>query len=313
MVGFRPAWFVHVNTESAFPRYTKTIDLAAKTGMLIGPLEDKHAAARFIELVEDAFDLCRYYNILIEAPNAKACAYKEMGKCPAPCDGSISMEQYRRMIDWSAQVAVDPAAFVQEQTGRMQQAAAELRFESAGKIKAFIEQVSQFGKGAFRHARQLEDFRFVSLQRGPREGAAKVFSIAPGDVEEICGYVATDASSPIQSPGRGGPFDPSTSSGLLSRLRTRQARRLNESLGELRELIASHPSRGQAIDRLSTERIGIVSHHLFLAKQTSGVFLRLDDLNDKTLAKALADLQKQPIKETAGDEDEGLLKELQTI
>ena len=29
MVGFRPAWFVHVNPEATFPRYTKTIDLGA--------------------------------------------------------------------------------------------------------------------------------------------------------------------------------------------------------------------------------------------------------------------------------------------
>jgi hypothetical protein len=310
MVGFRPAWFVHVNPDTGFPRYTKTIDLTAKTGTLIGPLEDKHAAARFIQLIEDAFDLCRYYNILVEAPNAKACAYKEMGKCPAPCDGSISMEQYRRMIEWSARVAVDTAAFVAEQTERMQRAAAELHFESAGKIKAFVEQVSQFGKGAFRHARRIEDFRFVSLQRGPREGTAKVFLVSQGEVEEHCGCI--DASAPFSrlacEPRPGAP--PPQAHG-----RGGQARRLNEALGELRELIASHPSHVKTLDRLAAERIGIVSHHLFLAKQTSGVFLRLDDVNDKTLAKALAHLQKQQIKETAlgDDDDEGLLKELQTI
>src|SRR5207244_13517095 len=99
MVGFRPACFIHVNPETNFPRYTKTIDLA-KRGELLGPIEDKHAAGTLIELVEDAFDLCRYYNILVQAPHGRACAYKEMGKCPAPCDGSIDMDQYRLMIRW---------------------------------------------------------------------------------------------------------------------------------------------------------------------------------------------------------------------
>src|SRR5207248_5372838 len=55
MVGFRPAWFVHVNPDAYFPRYTNTIDLTTKTGLLIGPVEDKHAAARLIQLAEDAF------------------------------------------------------------------------------------------------------------------------------------------------------------------------------------------------------------------------------------------------------------------
>src|SRR3954451_11165654 len=102
MVGFRPAWFVHVNPEARFPRYTKTTDLTIKSGLLIGPVEDKHAAARLMQLAEDSFDLCRYYQVLVEAPHGRACAYKEMGKCPAPCDGSISMEQYRRLVGWSA-------------------------------------------------------------------------------------------------------------------------------------------------------------------------------------------------------------------
>src|SRR5205807_1860255 len=117
---FRPAWFVHVNPDANFPRYTKTIDLTTKTGVLIGPVEDKHAAARLIQLAEDSFDLCRYYNILVESPNARACAYKEMGKCPAPCDGSITMDQYRAMVSASANTLVVPAPFVRERKIQMQ-------------------------------------------------------------------------------------------------------------------------------------------------------------------------------------------------
>src|SRR4051812_222786 len=154
MVGFRPAWFVHVNPDANFPRYTKTIDLTTKTGMLLGPVEDKHAAARLIQLAEDGFDLCRYYNVLVEAPAGKACAYKEMGRCPAPCDGTISMPQYRRLVQWSAETLVDPDPFRQEQTRRMQQAAAELRFESAAKVKAFIDSLAPLGKGPLRHVRR---------------------------------------------------------------------------------------------------------------------------------------------------------------
>jgi len=54
-----------VNPAQPFPRYVKTTHLSRR--VLIGPLEDKHAAARLIALVEDAFDLCRYYNVLVES------------------------------------------------------------------------------------------------------------------------------------------------------------------------------------------------------------------------------------------------------
>lgn len=278
MVGFRPAWFVHIDSNANFPRYIKTSDLTIKTGVYIGPFEDKHAAARFIQLAEDSFDLCRYYNILVDAPRGKACAYKDMGKCPAPCDGSISMDQYRRMIDWSAQVGIHPAEMIEDQTRRMQQAAEELRFETAGKIKAYIDQISQFGQGPFRFAQNLENFQFLSLQPGPREGSAKLFLITPGRIEDIAGLITA-------------PDNPA------------------EILQEVHALIAGRsPS---SADRIGAERIGIAAHHLFSPKQTSGSFLPLKSLDEKFLIRSYRNIQNQ---KPQGDiEDEGMMKELQAM
>jgi excinuclease UvrABC nuclease subunit len=276
MVGFRPAWFVHVNPDHPFPRYVKTIDLS-KPGLPIGPLEDKHAAAGLIEIAEDAFDLCRYYNVLVEAPAGRACAYKEMGKCPAPCDGSISMEQYRGMVEWSARGVVDPATLVRDHTRRMQQAAAELRFETAAKIKALIDRLSQLGKGPYRHVALLKDFRYLSLQHGPREGTARVFVITPGAIEEIAGLIAE-------------PVKP----GELLRLA------LERAAGE----------RAEPLDQTQAERVGIVTHHLFSAKHR-GVFLRLDTIDEKAVVKGFKELRKQTPQEEI--EGEGVMKELQAL
>ncbi len=276
MVGFRPAWFVHVNPEAPFPRYTKTINLPGKTGLLLGPLEDKHAAARLVQLTEDAFDLCRYYAILVESPNAKACAYKEMGKCPAPCDGSISMDQYRNLIDWSAQTLIEPTGFLRDQAGRMQHAAAELKFESAAKIKSFLDSLGQLGKGSFRYVRRIEDFRFLSLQHGPRAGTAKLFLITPGHIEELAGLLA----------------EPSDCTDLLQLALQRSADQIAE------------------IDSVGSERIGIVTHHLF-APRHKGVFLPLLSANEKSLPRLFRDLSKQSLPEES--EAEGVLKELQSL
>jgi excinuclease UvrABC nuclease subunit len=280
MLGFDPAWFVHVNPATPFPRYVKTIDLS-RQGVLIGPIEDKHAAARFVQLVEDAFDLCRYYNVLVEAPRGRACAYKEMGKCPAPCDGSISIEQYRKMIRWSAATVVSPAAFVEEHTRRMAAAAAELNFESAAKIKQYLGQISQFGKGSFRFARRLEDFRYLALQQGPRVGTAKLFLVTPGNIEEVGGLIAAPA--------------------LATDL--------------LREILDRDADTPDDLSEQGAERIGVVADHLFRARRISGVFVPLDQLEDRSLAKAYRELQKQrtPDEPQEGDGDEGVVKELQQI
>jgi excinuclease ABC subunit C len=279
MTGFQPAWFVHVNPDARFPRYTKTIDLDIQSGQLIGPIEDKHAAFRLMENAVDWFDLCRYYNILTESPNATACAYKEMGKCPAPCDGSISMDQYRRLVEWSANTLVNPSSLIQEHTQRMKQAAADLKFESARKIKAYVDSLSQLGKGPFRHVRRLRDFKFLSLQRGPKDGTAKAFIITPGQIEELCGLI-------------GPPEHPA-------------------------ELITAAMAEANAkpmdwLDSVGAERVGVVSYHLFSPKATQGVFLPLDRIDEKSILKAFRDLQKQK-KDEVGEATEGVTKELQAM
>jgi hypothetical protein len=281
MVGFRPAWFIHVDPDADFPRYVKTIKLTEKPGVYVGPLEDKHAAARLIELIEDAFDLCRYYNILLEAPRGRACAYKEMGKCPAPCDGSISMEQYHRMIEWSAATLADPSEMIHQQNDRMKHAAAELRFETAAKIKAFIEQLSKLGKGSFRHARRLPDFGYITLQPGPKPGSAKLFLILPGLIEEIADILT----------------EPDRPSELLRTIFT--------LAGEF-----SDPT----LDTPGVERIGIVAHHLFSPKRSQGVFLSVEDLADpsgKTFLKAYRTVAK--VEQPEEVEAEGVVKELQAM
>lgn len=279
IVGLRPAWFIHVNPDANFPRYVKTTDLSIRTGTYVGPLEDKHAAARLIQLIEDLFDLCRYYNILIEAPNGRACAYKEMGKCPAPCDGSISMGQYRWLMEWSLQVLADPAPYVREQTQRMQAAAAELQFELAGKIKQYVDHLSELSKGPFRHARRLKDFAFVSFEHGPRQETAKVFLLIRGQIVELLGITGADF-------------------------------RASEVMRVALERAAEHELA--PIDSPTTERIGLIAHQLFSPK-TRGVVLRLDSISESAITKAYRDLTRQQIAIDEESESEGVLKELQAL
>jgi len=278
MTGFQPAWFVHVDCDAEFPRYTKTTDLRGRAGALIGPMQDKISAGKLIEEVADWFDLCRYHDILRESPHGVACAYKEMGKCPAPCDGSVSMEQYRGMVQWSADSIVAPAELIGQTKSRMQHAAEAQRYESAAKIKAFLDSISQLGKGPLRHLRRLEDFRFVSLQRGGRDGTAKVFLITPGRIEEVVGLVSDPA-------------------GLA---------------GFLQEQAAKSSCDG--VDEIRAERVGVVTHHLFLGKATHGAFLPLDQVDDRAMAKEFRELQKQkPPADDGDDAGEGVIKELQAL
>jgi hypothetical protein len=276
MVGFRPAWFVHVDPEEQFPRYVKTTDLSESRGWYLGPLEDKGDAAKLIELMEDAFDLCRYYHILQQAPQGKPCAYKEMGKCPSPCDNTIGLEQYRRMIELSLRTLIDPADVIREHTRRMQAAAKELHFEIAGRIKQYIDQLAQIGKGPFRYVKPLREFAFVSLQQGPKAGSAKVFLITPGKIEPVATML-----NAVQG--------------------------CRDVLGLILQR-ADYLGR-PPVDKAGEERIAVVAAHLFWPKGKGGSFIPLPELSADRLLKGCKDL----VKTRAPDvevEDEGIVKEL---
>ncbi len=279
MVGFRPAWFVHVNPQTSYPRYVKTQNLTTPTGRYFGPLEDKHSAQKLVHLMENVFDLCRDYSILIQSPNAGPCPWKQMDKCIGPCDGTISLHEYAQIVGFSAQVLADPQAHIEIETQRMNEAAADLRFEIAQKIKSQIDQLSQLGKGPFRHLRSLERFAFLSLQRGPYAGTAKLFLITQGEVEEVGGLIA----------------DPKRTNDLLRWILARSRQR-----------------RDRSLDAIGTERIGVVAHHLFVARNRQGVFLDLDELEERNLATAYRDLLNQKVV-PENDQAEGVTRELQAM
>jgi excinuclease UvrABC nuclease subunit len=278
MTGFRPAWFVHVDPAATHPRYTKTVELGRETGVYLGPLEDKHDAQKLVHLAERLFDLCRDYSIFTQSPRGGPCAWKQMGKCVGPCDGTVSLGAYRDLIDHSVAVLSDPADHVRAHTHRMKQAAAELRFETAEKIKQYVDQLAQLGKGPLRHVRPLRDFTYVSLQRGPREGLAKVFLVTPGQIGEIAGIVD----------------EPARPAELLRLALELAARRETDGIGPA-----------------GAERIGVVAHHLFLAKATRGVFIPLSCAEEKAISKGYRELLKQKVEPE--NEGEGVVKELQAL
>src|SRR5262249_19715505 len=147
-----------------------------------------------------------------------------------------------------------------QQKTRMQSAATALKFEAAGKIKSYVDSLEQLHKGPFRHVRRLKDFAYLSFQRGPREGQAKVFLVTPGRIDEIAGLI-------------GEPARP----GELMRV----------------PFALANEQSPAAVDTGGAERIGAVALHLSQAKANHGVFLPLEKIDERSVIKAYRDLLKQ--------------------
>lgn len=179
----RRPWWIEIFPDATHPRFVRTDHPQPEEDKrLFGPLPSKAAAGRVIETLEDAFDLCRYYHILIQAPHGAACAYKQMHKCPAPCDGSISLPMYRQMIHQAVSFLEHPADVIQQHTARMQSAAAAMQFEAAGRVKSYIQQLTEIADLSLR---PMEELEFLAILRGPRVSQTKVLWLSPLEVRPL--------------------------------------------------------------------------------------------------------------------------------
>jgi len=255
LLAWRPAWFVHVDPAREFPRFVKTRAVLAAPGRYFGPFSSGRSAERFIEAVQDAFDLCRDHHCLMQAPNGQLCSYGQMGRCLAPCNGTIPMEEYRGAMARAAAFAGGLREEFQRQLRRrMETAAKALEFERAAALKARLARIRTLEGAEFRHVGAGEEFRFIMVQPGGSRRRAKVFLVDRGSIA---------AGSDLDYPPDG--------------------RQLARTLEEM----ASHARRSQPGDEaLRRWRMGLVSHYLFSSEGRGGLIFRW---NEGVIADELAE------------------------
>lgn len=259
------AWYALTDLEAAHPRWIVTAHLASAgpgaTGTITaGPFDTRKHCARYIADLEDLFDLCRYHQELVRAPQGRRCEYFDMGKCPGPCDGTIVMDAYRRMVAESAAFALgDGGAFVARQEARMAQAADALAFEQAQQFrdKAARARAVQAARG--RLARSPDDFNWLIVQRAGRRGWIKPF---------FC---------------RGGAL----ASGAAVRLRD-VARVAEDWSARMRAKCVGASDKARGVDAgFREECIALVSHYLAKRERTSGLFLSAHEADAVFIAQRI--------------------------
>jgi hypothetical protein len=187
-LSFGPTWWITVNPADPFPRLRPVQAITHPHALYAGPIRDRSAAARLIDSVEDLFDLCREFPTLQLAPKGRPCAYKEMGKCPAPCDGSVPMSWYHTQIAAAWDFITDPTArhrWQRDQESQMRDAASRLEFERAAKIKNRIARGSFLdarNSDPYAHLAPLKDFSTLALQPGRGKRFLEPFLIHGGAI-----------------------------------------------------------------------------------------------------------------------------------
>lgn len=193
------SWFLLLDPGASPPTWRRTdlrdltdrsvLSQAPSTSVLLGPLPEKHAAAKLGELLDDAFELCRYPRELAKAPCGAACAYKDMG-CPAACDGSETLTAYARRAelarDFAAMARIDEDPAPREIiSAQMHDAASARRFEHAARMRKRLERLDDIGKPVFKNLGSLETLGVLAVLPSERSGHARVMLFEGGQLHPV--------------------------------------------------------------------------------------------------------------------------------
>ncbi|MGE0481737.1 MAG: hypothetical protein AB7Q17_14825 [Phycisphaerae bacterium] len=209
-VGFGPVYFLCVDNAAAVPEIEITTKVWSPVGGCVGPWPTQAAAREALAGLWDLFDLCRYPEQVRRAPHGARCAYAEMGRCDAPCDGGAPLPAYRERVRaaWRfACGAID--AWQREATERMKAAATAQRFEAAGLLKAQLAFAARWRR-QWPLVRPVDDWQALFAIPVPRRRSWKLFHFARGELRagpvarlrELAGAARTFVSAAAPSVDR---------------------------------------------------------------------------------------------------------------
>jgi DNA polymerase-3 subunit epsilon len=182
---FGPAWYLHVDWSPPIPEISVSERVWIEPGEFAGPWLSRRECAAALDGLRDLFDLCRYPEQVARTPHGKRCAYADMGRCDAPCDGSVPPRAYveRTRAAWRF-VCGGAAAWIEAAQARMRSSAAGQRFELAAQIKQQIAFAQHWSTEWSAAVRPVEETNLVLAIPATRRRAWKLFLFRSGRLED---------------------------------------------------------------------------------------------------------------------------------
>ena len=165
---------------------------SAEEMAVIGPFLEKSGAKRHAAFLDGHFELCRYPEELHRAPGGKACVYKQMGKCPAACDGSEPIGAYEDRLAGALGFGVKEAEAAVERLGEaLREAAGRQAFEEAAELQGQRDGLEAELKRGLRAVRGLGEVSVVAVATSGEKDVASVIVVDRGRWE-VVGAIGAD-------------------------------------------------------------------------------------------------------------------------
>ncbi len=183
MISFGSAWFLHVDWGLPIPEIRVSERVWTLSGEFVGPWPSHKECQTALEGLWDLFDLCRYPEQVRRSPQGARCAYAEMGRCDAPCDGSAALDAYVARVRAAWEFACSGAdAWIADAAQRMKTVAAEQRYELAAQIRQQLAFACHWQQEWGTRVRPLAQLNWLVGLPVARRQAWKLFLFRAGEI-----------------------------------------------------------------------------------------------------------------------------------
>jgi len=139
--------YLKISTNEDWPRVYTTRRLEPDGSRYFGPFTNARSVRRTLKVIKGIFPF-RTCSRAITATDSRACLEYHLGRCLAPCIGEVSRQEYAEIIrEVILFLEGKQEKIVTELEGKMRQAAAELDFEKAARLRDQVQAIHEVIEG----------------------------------------------------------------------------------------------------------------------------------------------------------------------
>lgn len=172
--------YLKVTLNEQFPRVFITRRLIKDGSRYFGPYTRVGAVHETLRLLKRIFPLrtCKQKS---PAPRSRPCLNQHIQRCLGPCCNLVMPEEYRRVVDGVLLFLEGrQEQLIKDLKQRMEQAAEDLEFERAAKLRDQLQAVEKVIEKQKVVSRNLEDRDVVAMARARDESCVMVFFVRGG-------------------------------------------------------------------------------------------------------------------------------------
>ena len=174
--------YIKVTTGEDFPRIIVTRTAKKDNAKYYGPYSAAGSVKNTVELLRKLYKLrtCSR-NLSEDTEQGNPCLYYHIGQCMAPCNNSVTKEEYHKAIEEAVDfLSGNYKPVLQDLEGKMQAASEQLDFEKAKEYRDLLFNVKDIAQKQKITSSTGEDRDIIALATSEEAGIVQMFFVRDG-------------------------------------------------------------------------------------------------------------------------------------